>query len=154
MLQLIFFIPLQFPDTRALSRTIFSDTILRHRWSRTDEPTSRPHQTRSFRTILLRYWSPNQTNFSESDNQTKPMSVCQTNRPDQTTFHQSTNQLDIFTARPTCRQNANELLLIQVRSIPYGLGQGRLIYKALDEPCKAYYPHTFGLKSLDFYFRL
>ena len=118
------------------------------------EPTSRPHQTTSFRTILLRYWSPNQTNLSESDHQTKPMSVCQTNRPDQTTFHQSTNQLDIFTARPTCRQNANELLLIQVRSIPYGLGQGRLIYRALDEPCKAYYPHTFGLKSLDFYFRL
>ena len=88
---------------------------------------------------------PDQTDVSLSDQQT---------RPDQTTFPQSTNQLDIFTARPASRQNANELLLIQVRSIPYGLGQGRLIYRALDEPCKAYFPHTFGLKSLDFYFRL
>ena len=118
------------------------------------EPTWRPDQTRSFRTILLRYWYPNQTNFSESDHQTKPMSVRQTNRPDQTTFPQSTNQLDILTARPASRQTANEPVFIQVRSIPYGLGQGRLIHKALDEPCKAYYPHTFGLKSLDFYFRL
>ena len=118
------------------------------------EPTSRPDQTRSFRTILLRYWSPNQTNSSESDHQIKPMSVCQTNRPDQTTFPQSTNQFDIFTARPASRQTANEPLFIQVRSIHYGLGQGRLIHKALVGPCKAYYPHTFGLKSLDFYFRL
>ena len=35
-------------------------------------------------TILLTHWPPNQTNFSQSDHQTKPMSVCQTNRPDQT----------------------------------------------------------------------
>ena len=35
-----------------------------------------------------------------------------------------------------------------------GWGQGRLTYRALDEPCKAYYPHTFGLKSLDFTLRL
>ena len=151
MLQRIFFIPLQFPDTRALSRTVFSDIILRHRWSRTDlETTSNQIIPDHSPQILIAkpdqlqwVWPPDQTNVSLS-----------TNRPDQTTFHQSTNQLDIFTARPTCRQNANELLLIQVRSIPYGLGQGRLIYKALDEPCKAYYPHTFGLKSLDFYFRL
>ena len=149
---------LQFSDTHVHtpSKTISSVTFWWDHWSRT--ATSRPDQTRSFQTfvqtILLTYWPPNQTNFSQSDHQTKPMSVCQTNRPDQTTFPQSTNQLDIFTARPTCRQNANELLLIQVRSIPYGLGQGRLIYRALDEPCKAYFPHTFGLKSLDFYFRL
>ena len=35
-----------------------------------------------------------------------------------------------------------------------GWGQGRLTYRALDESCKAYYPHTFGLKSLDFTLRL
>ena len=35
-----------------------------------------------------------------------------------------------------------------------GWGQGRLTYRALDEPCKAYYPHTFGLKSHDFTLRL
>ena len=88
---------------------------------------------------------PDQTNVSLSDQQT---------RPDETTFPQSTNQLDIFTARPASRQTADEPLFIQVRSIHYGLGQGRLIHKALVGPCKAYYPHTFGLKSPDFYFRL
>ena len=31
---------------------------------------------------------------------------------------------------------------------------GRLIYKAMDEPYKTYFPHTFGLKSLEFLFRL
>ena len=84
----------------------------------------------------------------------KPDQLKSVRPPEQTTFPQSTNYLDVLTARPAYRQNANELLLIQVRSIPYGLGQGRLIYRALDEPCKAYFPHTFGLKSLDFYFRL
>ena len=44
-------------------------------------------------------------------------------------------------------QDSNGHLVIQVRCTPYGLGQGRLIYKALDEPCKAYYPHTFGYRS-------
>ena len=96
---------------------------------------------------------------SDTDLQTRAIQLSRTTRPnqcqsvrptDQTTFPQSTNYLDIFTARQPYRQNANELLLIQVRCIPYGLGQGRLIHKALDEPCKAYYPHTFGLKSLDF----
>ena len=139
----MFFTPLQFPDTHALSRTIFSDIIPRDQ--------IKPDHSGPFP--------------SDTDRQTRPTSVSRTTRPnqyqsvrptDQTrpTFLQSTSQLDIFTARPASRQNANELLLIQVRSIPYGLGQGRLIYRALDEPCKAYYPHTFGLKSLDFYFRL
>ena len=149
---------LQFSDTHvhALSKTISLVTFRLDHWSRT--ATSRPDQTRSFQTfvqtILLTYWPPNQTKYSQSDHQTKPMSVCQTNRPDQTTFPQSTNQLDIFTARPASRQTADEPLFIQVRSIHYGLGQGRLIHKALVGPCKAYYPQTFGLKSLDFYFRL
>ena len=51
-------------------------------------------------------------------------------------------------------QDAIVRYLSQVTSILCGLGHGRLIYKALDEPCKAYFSHTFGLKSLDFLFRL
>ena len=34
------------------------------------------------------------------------------------------------------------------------MGHGRLIYKALDEPYKTYFPHIFGLKSLEFLFLL
>ena len=34
------------------------------------------------------------------------------------------------------------------------VGSGRIILKALDEPYKAYFPHTFGLKSADFLFGL
>ena len=30
----------------------------------------------------------------------------------------------------------------------------RGVNRALDEPCKAYFPHTFGLKTPDFFFRL
>ena len=30
----------------------------------------------------------------------------------------------------------------------------RGVYRALDEPCKAYFPHTFGLKTPEFFFRL
>ena len=138
MLQLIFFIPLQFPDTHALSRTIFSDIIPRDQ--------IKPDHSGPFP--------------SDTDRQTRPTSVSRTTRPNQYQSVRPTDQTrppflsPPITARPASRQNANELLLIQVRSIPYGLGQGRLIYRALDEPCKAYYPHTFGLKSLDFYFRL
>ena len=45
------------------------------------------------------------------------------------------------------------------RSVEYsgqsiGEGSGRIILKALDEPYKAYFPHTFGLKSADFLFGL
>ena len=45
------------------------------------------------------------------------------------------------------------------RSVEYsgqsnGEGNGRIILKALDEPYKAYFPHTFGLKSADFLFGL
>ena len=36
----------------------------------------------------------------------------------------------------------------------FGAGSGRIIFKALDEPYKAYFPHTFGLKSADFLFGL
>ena len=33
-------------------------------------------------------------------------------------------------------------------------GNGRVAVKTLDEPYKAYFPHTFGLKSADFLFGL
>ena len=36
----------------------------------------------------------------------------------------------------------------------FGEGSGRIIFKALDEPYKAYFPHTLGLKSADFLFGL
>ena len=42
-------------------------------------------------------------------------------------------------------QPTQPLEMVQVRCILYGLGQGR-VYKELDEPCKAYFPHTFDLK--------
>ena len=51
-------------------------------------------------------------------------------------------------------QDAIVRYLSQVTPILCGLGHGRLIYKALYEPCKAYFSHTFGSKSLDFLFRL
>ena len=36
----------------------------------------------------------------------------------------------------------------QVHSLWVG---SRVVYRALDEPCKAYFPHTFGLKFPDFF---
>ena len=51
-------------------------------------------------------------------------------------------------------QDAIVRYVSQVTSILCGLGHGRLIYKALDELCKAYFSHTFGLKSQDFLFLL
>ena len=37
----------------------------------------------------------------------------------------------------------------QVHSLWVGT---RGVYRALDEPCKAYFPHTFGLKTSEFFF--
>ena len=88
---------------------------------------------------------PDQTNVSLSDQQTRPDVPPSLSPPISLTFSQH--------AQPA-EETANEPLSLQVRSIHYGLGQGRLIHKALVGPCKAYYPHTFGLKSLDFYSRL
>ena len=34
------------------------------------------------------------------------------------------------------------------------LGNGGLIYKAMDDSYQTYFPHTFGLKSLEFLFLL
>ena len=43
--------------------------------------------------------------------------------------------------------------MVQVWCIPCGMGK-RGVYRFLDEPCKAYYSHTFGLKHPDVLFGL
>ena len=55
-----------------------------------------------------------------------------------------TTQLQISTAHPIFRSCTG-----QVHSLWVG---SRGVYRALDEPCKAYFPHTFGLKFPDFLF--
>ena len=57
-----------------------------------------------------------------------------------------TIQLPISTEYPTSWTGTG-----QVHSVWVG---SRGVYKALDEPCKAYFPHTFGLKTPEFFFRL
>ena len=57
-----------------------------------------------------------------------------------------TTQLPISTEYPTSWTGTG-----QVRSLWVG---SRGVYRALDEPCKAYFPHTFGLKTPEFFFRL
>ena len=57
-----------------------------------------------------------------------------------------TNQLPISTEYPTSWTGTG-----QVHSLWVG---SRGVYRALDEPCKAYFPHTFGLKTAEFFFRL
>ena len=102
---------------------------------------------------------------SHTDRQTRPTSLSRTTRPNQCQSVRPTDQTRPPSLSPPisltfsqhaqpAEETANEPLFLQVRSIHYGLGQGRLIHKALVGPCKAYYPHTFGLKSLDFYSRL
>ena len=54
----------------------------------------------------------------------------------------STIQLLIGTAHPIYWNGTG-----QVHSLWVG---SRGVYRALDEPCKAYFPHTFGLKFPDF----
>ena len=56
------------------------------------------------------------------------------------------------TAQPTQSAALWEKRRISGQSI--GAGSGRIIFKALDEPYKAYFPHTFGLKSVDLIFGL
>ena len=57
-----------------------------------------------------------------------------------------TTQLPISTEYPTSWTGTG-----QVHSLWVG---SRGVYRALDEPCKAYFPHTFGLKTPEFFFRL
>ena len=69
--------------------------------------------------------------------------------PHQTTDHRPpslTTQLPISTEYLTSWTGTG-----QVHSLWVG---SRGVYKALDEPCKAYFPHTFGLKTPEFFFRL
>ena len=55
-----------------------------------------------------------------------------------------TTQLPIGTVYPTSWNGTG-----QVHSLWVGW---RGVYRALDEPCKAYFPHTFGLNFPDFFF--
>ena len=51
--------------------------------------------------------------------------------------------LQISTAHPTSWNGTGQVHCLWVGS--------RGVYKALDEPCKAYFPHTFGLKFSDIF---
>ena len=73
-------------------------------------------------------------------------------RPDQLSFLPQITQSGQHSLPSPHRQDALISFLSQVRSILCVLDYGRLICKALDEPYKTYFPHTFGLKSLDFLF--
>ena len=105
---------------------------------------------------------PDQTRPYFSD---RPLEETGFARPDQLSsafFHRPPSQASIvyqwawhYYSTPSLhRQDAIISFLSQVRSILCVLDHGRLIYKALDEPYKTCFPHTFGLKSLDFLFRL
>ena len=54
-----------------------------------------------------------------------------------------TTQLPISTAYPTSGNDTGQVHFLWVGS--------RGVYRALDEPCKAYFPHTFGLNFPDFF---
>ena len=115
-------------STIFLRQTCLSDQSIR---SAPDQTTTRDHQIRP----------PHQT--IRSDRLTRP--------PDQITppDHRPpslTTQLPIITAYPTSWNGTG-----QVHSLWVGW---RGVYRALDEPCKAYFPHTFGLNFPDFFFGL
>ena len=115
-------------STIFLRQTCLSDQSIR---SAPDQTTTRDHQIRP----------PHQT--IRSDRHTRP--------PDQITppDHRPpslTTQLPIITAYPTSWNGTG-----QVHSLWVGW---RGVYRALDEPCKAYFPHTFGLNFPDFFFGL
>ena len=85
---------------------------------------------------------------TKSDHQIRPPPSNQTTRSDQVTppDHRSpslTLQLPSSTVYPTFWNGTG-----QVHSLGVG---SRGVYKALDEPCKAYFPHTFGLKFPEFF---
>ena len=134
---------------RPLEQTIFLAADIQTR------PFSSQHTSRTGRFPLSR--PPIQTFFYAADLQFRPFPTKQTSSPDH--FPRSRPQIrpwpdhlpPSLSVSHKFAQNA-QLRDIQVRSFPYGLGLGRLIKTALDEPCNAYYPPTFGLKSLDFFF--
>ena len=95
--------------------------------------------------------------------QTRPHNrLCQT-RPDQLSFlpqatHQSQHSLSVSLTLPQYNQppplGCHYHLLITGKVHSLCVCHGRLICKALDEPYQTFFPHTFGLKFLDFLFRL
>ena len=108
------------------------------------------HRTRP--SIQPQIRTPNQNTTSlhrQPDHQIRPLEQTTTTSPDhkirsihQTTYHHPPNR----TAYPTPWNGTG-----QVHSLWVG---SRGLYRALDEPCKAYFPHTFGLKFPDFFFGL
>ena len=112
-------------STIFLRQTCLSDQSIR---SAPDQTSTRDHQIRP------------QHQTIRSDRHTRP--------PDQITppDHRPpslTTQLPIITAYPTSWNGTG-----QVHSLWVGW---RGVYRALDEPCKAYFPHTFGLNFPDFF---
>ena len=78
-----------------------------------------------------------------SDHQIRPILPHQTTRTDHPNRQPSlTTEFQISTAQPVSWNGTG-----QVHSLWVG---SRGVYRALDEPCKAYFPHTFGLKFPDF----
>ena len=139
-----------------------------------EQPT-RPHQTRqTIRRHQLRQTRLDQPSFLPqttqpnqlplTDHPARPFSSPRP--PNQASFLSQSTQIDqhplkfisqqhITTVRPASTgQDAIVNYVSQVRSFLCVLGHGSLIYKVLDEPYKAYFPHTLGLQSLDFLFRL
>ena len=57
-----------------------------------------------------------------------------------------TSAIQISTAHPTSWNRTGHMHCLWVGS--------KWVYRALDEPCKAYFPHAFGLKFSDIFFGL
>ena len=74
---------------------------------------------------------------------TKPPETTRSDRPTRPQAPSSTIQLLISTAYLVYWNGTG-----QVHSLWVG---SRGVYRTLDEPCKAYFPHTFGLKFPDFF---
>ena len=120
------------------------------RWSAPDQTTTSDNRT-SLRSNHTMHQLPHQT-IVRPDHQNQPIRSDHhrhTRPPDQispTDYHSSTAPLQMSTAHPTSWTGTG-----QVHCLWVGY---RGVYRALDEPCKAYFPHTFGLKFSDIFFRL
>ena len=126
-------------------------------FSRADHQTRLPPGSRSPAYDLAR---PDKTLFFGQT--IKRDQLCQT-RQDQLSFLPQTTQhgqhslsvsltLPQYTQPPPLGFHYQLFITGKVHSLC--VGHGRLIYKAMDEPYKTYFPHTFGLKSLEVLFRL
>ena len=116
---------------------------------------SAPHQTTTTDLMGPQIRSPNPSTipdhqtrpFTKSDYQSRLPPPHQPTKLDQLSRLSSlTTQLQISTAHPASWSSTG-----QVHSLWVG---ARRVYRALDEPCKACYPHTFGLKHPDGLFGL